>query len=286
MSGRLSEVAHDGLQLDVHDEGPLDGVPVVLLHGFPERATCWREVVPLLHAQGLRTFAVDQRGYAPRARPTRRRDYLLDALVADAAAVVAAVHAATGREPHLVGHDWGAVVAWGLAGRRPAPVRTLTAVSVPHPAAFLRAGLRSTQLARSWYMAAFNVPGLAERMARRPGGRLDRFLARSGMTPEEVGRFRREVVEDGALPGGLAWYRALPLSLAGFGGSRVRVPTTFVWSDGDVAVARWGAEHCGDFVAADYELVVLEGVTHWIPTQAPAALAEAVVSRVLGPVPG
>jgi pimeloyl-ACP methyl ester carboxylesterase len=72
---RLLRYRHDGLTFDIRDEGPLDGDPVVLLHGFPERSTCWRDVAPLLHAQGLRTYAPDQRGYSPGARPPRRRDY-------------------------------------------------------------------------------------------------------------------------------------------------------------------------------------------------------------------
>ncbi len=283
-SGRLGEVAvGGGLVLDVDDQGPVDGDVVVLLHGFPERATSWAEVAPRLHAAGLRTLAVDQRGYSPRARPRRRRDYRADLLRDDAVAVLEAARARVGddRDLHLVGHDWGAVVAWLVAADRPDLVTTLTALSVPHPGAFLRAGLRSRQLLRSWYVAVFTTPLLPERLAR-PGGRLERLLAASGMTHAEVARFRREIVHDGALPGGLAWYRALPLSRRAMGARRVRVPTTFVWSDGDTAVDRWGAEHCGDFVRADYELVVLTGVTHWIPTQAPAAAAEAVLARVGG----
>ncbi len=286
LAGRIAEVAVGapgaGLVLDVDDQGPLDGDVVVLLHGFPERATCWRDVVPRLHAAGLRTLAVDQRGYSPRARPGRRRDYRADLLRDDVVAVLGAAvdHVGPDRRVHLVGHDWGAVVAWLVAAERPDLLTTLTAFSVPHPAAYLRAGVRSRQLLRSWYMAAFTVPGLAERMARRPGGRFDRLLAGSGMTRPELARFRAEVVDDGALPGGLGWYRALALSAGAMGAGRVRVPTTFVWSDRDTAVDRWGAEHCGDFVRGEYELVVLTGVTHWIPTQASAAAAEAVLDRV------
>lgn len=286
LDGRITEVAvgapADGLVLDIDDQGPPDGDVVVLLHGFPERATCWRDVVPLLHAAGLRTLAVDQRGYSPRARPGRRRDYRAGLLRDDVVSVVEAAVDRVGpdRRVHLVGHDWGAVVAWLVAAERPELLATLTTFSVPHPGAYLRAGVRSQQLLRSWYMAAFNVPGLAERMAQRPGGRFEELLARTGMTGPDLARFRAEVVEDGALPGGLGWYRALALSAGAMGAGRVRVPTTFVWSDGDTAIDRWGAEHCGDFVRAEYELVVLTGVTHWIPTQAPAAAAEAVLDRV------
>ena len=273
---RLRSFDRDGLTFDVHDEGPADGDPVVLLHGFPERATSWRRVAPLLHERGLRTLALDQRGYSPGARPRTRWGYRASALVADVLALVDRV----GGPVHLVGHDWGAVVGWLLAGRHPERLRSLTAVSVPHPRAFLSAAVRSDQALRSTYIALFQVPGLPERLAARPGGPFDQALARSGMTEEEVGRFRNEMVEDGALSGGLGWYRAAPLPDRGSTPRRITVPTTMVWSDGDSAVARAGAEATADWCDGPYELVVLEGVTHWIPTQAPDPLAEAVLARI------
>lgn len=278
-AGRISTYDHDGLTFDVLDRGPLDGDVVVLLHGFPERATCWAEIAALLHAQGFRTVAPDQRGYSPGARPPRRRDYRVSLLTADVAALVELV----GGPVHLVGHDWGAMVAWSVAGERPDLVRTLTALSVPHPAAFLRAATRSTQGLKSWYMGLFQLPGVAERMARTPGGVMDSFLRRGGMRAVDVARFRVEIVDDGALPGGLAWYRALPFLDRRSAGRKVRVPTTMIWSDGDDFLGRWGIEDTEHHVAADYELVVLTGVNHWIPTQAPAAAAEAILERIVTP---
>jgi pimeloyl-ACP methyl ester carboxylesterase len=276
MSRRIQSYTRDGLTFGVRDEGPVDGPPAVLLHGFPERSTSWRHVAPLLHAQGIRTLAPDQRGYSPGARPPRRRDYRLHHLVDDVAALVEQV----GGPVHLVGHDWGAVVGWALAAQRPELLRSWTAVSVPHPMAFLRAGLTSTQGLRSWYIGFFQLPLLAELTARIPGGPFERGLRGSGMTTEEIHRFRREMVDDGALPGALGWYRAIPLvDLAG-PRSRVSVPTTFVWSDGDTAVARRGAEQTGRFCDGPYAFVTLEGVTHWIPTQAPEQLAAAALARM------
>lgn len=273
MSERLASYSHDGLVFDVRDEGPLGGTPVVLLHGFPERATTWREVAPLLHAAGLRTYAPDQRGYSPGARPPRRRDYRTRLLVEDVVALVEEI----GQPVHLVGHDWGAAVAWLVAALRPDLVRTLTAVSVPHPTAFLRAMATSRQVLDSWYMLVFQLPFLPELAARGP---MLAQLRRSGMTEAEVARFQTEMVADGALPGGLNWYRAAPLVDRELLGRRITVPTTLVWSDGDIAVGRSGVERTAGLVDADYRLVVLEGVSHWIPTQAPEALAEAVLARV------
>lgn len=270
---RLTSYTRDGLVFDVRDEGPQDGDVVVLLHGFPQRASSWDRVVPRLHAAGLRTLAPDQRGYSPGARPRRRRDYRSAELEAD---VVALLNLLDG-PVHLVGHDWGAVVGWLVAAHRPELLRSWTAVSVPHPAAMLRSFVTSTQLLRSWYMGLFQVPLLPERLlSSRPA---EASLRAGGMSRELVARYRREIVEDGALPGGLAWYRGLPLSHPRTSLGPVRVPTTMVWSDGDVALSRAGAELTERHVRAPYELVVLEGVSHWVPEEAPDALADAVLAR-------
>jgi pimeloyl-ACP methyl ester carboxylesterase len=277
VTDRITSFDRDGLTFDVFDEGPLDGEVVVLLHGFPERSTTWRYVAPLLHEHGYRTLAMDQRGYSPGARPKRRRDYRMVTLADDVTALVEKV----GGPVHLVGHDWGAVVGWTLAMLRPRLLSSYTAISVPHPMAFLEAGLRSRQALNSWYIAAFQIPGAAERAAARAGGAFDRRLRHSGMTEEEVRRFRREMVDDGALPYALMWYRAVALvDRRMLPNRKVRVPTTFVWSDGDVAVARRGAERTGRYVDAPYELVVLQGISHWIPTHASQACAQAILERI------
>ncbi len=276
---RVTSYAHDGLVFDVLDQGPPDGPVVVLLHGFPQRATSWRQVAPLLHSRGYRTVAPDQRGYSRGARPRGRSSYRLRLLVGDVAALVEAL----GGEPvHLVGHDWGAAVAWSLAGIRPDLVRTLTTVSVPHPGAMVRSLRQVDQLRRSWYMGFFQLPWLPERLLAR--GRLaERILGGAGMRPEAVAQFRREIVEDGALSGGLGWYRAMPFSDPALLRAKVQVPTTHVWSDRDGALGRRGADLCASYVVvAPYRLEVLEGVSHWIPDEAPERLAEVVLERVEG----
>ena len=274
---RIERLHHDGLTFDVVDTGPLDGEPVVLLHGFPERASSWAQVSERLTSRGLRTLALDQRGYSLGARPSRRRDYAVPHLIGDVCALLDEL----GGSAHLVGHDWGAAVAWATAIGRPDAVRTLTAVSVPHPGAFAES-MRHGQLRRSWYMLLFQLPWLPERILSERGGRAEAMLRRGGFTEADLERFHREVVDAGALRTALHWYRALPLSAPASSAGRVRVPTTYVWSDGDVALGRWGAEHTGEHVAADYEFVELAGVSHWIPTQAPDALAAAIATRVAG----
>lgn len=273
-TARVTSYTHDGLRFDVRDEGPLEGTPVLLLHGFPQTSTCWDRVAPLLHERGLRTLAPDQRGYSPGARPTRRRDYRLRHLTRDVLALADLV----GGPVHVVGHDWGAMVAWAAATVAPERVASLTAVSVPHPAAYLRA-MPHGQARRSGYILTFQVPGVAERALSDPG-RARAVMRRSGMSEELADRFWREFGDGAALHGGLMWYRALPLVDRRLMREPVRVPTTMVWSDGDDFLARAGAQRSGAHVRADYRLEILEGVSHWVPDEVPADLARIIGARV------
>jgi pimeloyl-ACP methyl ester carboxylesterase len=280
-------VTRDGLVFDLTTAGPPGGEPVVLLHGFPQSARCWDAVTPALTAAGLCTVAPDQRGYSPGARPTGRAAYRLPELVADAAAVVEAVQQEYGQQQcgvHLVGHDWGAVVAWALAGLRPELVRTVTGLSVPPTGAFRAALRRPRQAVASWYMAAFQVPGLAERRFAAPTGRpwspaLVAMLVRSGQTRERAERDAAGMADPGALTAALNWYRALPLSRRDEV-PQVSAPALYVWSDGDTALTRAAAELAPRNVAGPFRYVELRGVSHWIPDEAPDALAELLVDHV------
>lgn len=269
---RLTSYTHDGLTFEVTDAGPLDGDPVVLLHGFPQRGSSWAAVSEHLVAAGRRTLAPDQRGYSRGARPRHRRDYRLSLLAADAAELLRRFD----RPVHLVGHDWGAAVAWTVAIQHPELVGHLTSVSVPHPGAFLRSFGSSGQLAKSWYMGFFQLPLLPERTLA--GARAEGMLRAGGMTAAMVERYRREVVADGALHTALHWYRAMPLEHPRLMSQRVRVPVTHVWSDGDVALVRRGADLCEQYVDAPYRLEVLSGVSHWIPDAAPERLAAIILA--------
>lgn len=274
-TGRTAtKVAARGLTFDVHIGGPPAGEPVLLLHGFPQHSAEWDGVVPALHGAGLRTYALDQRGYSPGARPAAVDDYRMAECVADVLAVLEALHV----DPvHLVGHDWGSLVAWHTAARHPERVRTLTAVSVPHPAAMsLAMATDADQRDRSSYIGLFRREGKAEQaLLAADAAALRRMLAGTGR-PDA---YAEPLLAPGALTPALNWYRAMSRAdLAGMG--PVAVPTTYVWSDGDMAVGAVAARACGDHVTGDFEFVALAGVSHWIPDEAPQALAGAILSRV------
>jgi pimeloyl-ACP methyl ester carboxylesterase len=128
----MDHYTHNGLTFDVRDAGPADGPVVVLLHGFPQHNDSWDAVIDRLTARGYRCLAPNQRGYCAGARPPRRRDYRIPELVGDLRALIDAGGA---QRVHLVGHDWGAAVAWVAAAEMPERLITVSPVSVPHPAA-------------------------------------------------------------------------------------------------------------------------------------------------------
>jgi pimeloyl-ACP methyl ester carboxylesterase len=267
----------DGLTFDVRDAGPPGGDPVVLLHGFPQDSTAWARVEPLLHRNGLRTLAPDQRGYSPMARPRGRAHYRLRELTDD---VLALLDTAGLDGAHVVGHDWGAMVAWALGAWHPDRVRTLTALSVPHPAAMAKAMVSSTQVLRSYYMVLFQLPVLPERaLLARDGAALRRALSTGGLPDDVVDRYVRRMREPGALTAALAWYRALPLDVRQPVGT-VRVPTLHMWSTGDAFLSRAGIDATAGFVDAPYRLEVLEGVSHWIPELAPDVVADLTTAHI------
>jgi pimeloyl-ACP methyl ester carboxylesterase len=274
----MQQVDVGDLSFDVRTDGPEDGPPVLLLHGFPETSLSWSAVTPLLAGAGLRTYAPDQLGYSPGARPDEVDAYALPALVQVTADLMTALDVPVA---HVVGHDWGANVAWGLAAWHPDRVRTLTAVSVPHPTAYTLAYRADPeQRERSGYIRLFWQAGKAEEVlladdARRLRRMLD--APDSGVPAEAVDVYVAQLSAPGALTAALNWYRAMS---SGTRVDPVTVPTTYVWSDGDVAVGRTAAEACADQVTGDYRFVELPGISHWVPEQAPEQLAAAVLDRI------
>jgi pimeloyl-ACP methyl ester carboxylesterase len=262
------------LIFDVIDVGPADGPVVVLLHGFPEQNTMWQSIIPRLTAQGYRCLAPRQRGYSPGARPPRRRDYRISELAEDVKTLIDACGA---QRVHLVGHDWGATVAWHVAQQFPDRLLTVTAMSVPHPGAFLKALVTSRQGLASWYILFFQLPRVPEWYLQRGRGTFTLsglVKARAQHAPELAKAEAKAMAEPGALTAALNWYRAIPLSDTREAGKKVTVPTMFIWSDGDIALREKGARATGDYVLGEYRFEVLKGVSHWILDEQPDMMAD------------
>lgn len=250
----------NGLTFDVSVQGREDGPPVLLLHGFPQSSHCWRRVRPCLDDRAW-TIAPNQRGYTP---GTESDTYAMPELVKDALGILDALGI---EKANVVGHDWGAAVAWQLTARHPDRVRTLTAVSVPHPQAFIHA-LRTDddQRAKSQYMRTFSEPGYADTLLADDGALFRQLFA---PTPDEVDvdHMLEMAQRPGALDAWLQWYADQKLEHS-IDTPKVVVPTLHVWSTEDPALGRAGTEATRDWVDAPYRLEVLEGVSHWIPEEA------------------
>lgn len=267
-------VSARGLEFEVRVGGPEVGQPVLLLHGFPQHGGEWDGVVPALHEAGLRTYAPDQRGYSPGARPSDVDTYRMVECVADAVAMLDALGI---ERVDVVGHDWGSVVGWHLAVDHAGRVRTLTAVSVPHPAAVSQARHTGDQKERSAYMQLFAIEGKAEEVLLADDARRLWALF-SPLTRAQAEPYVRPLLEPGALTGALNWYRRLERPSLG----PARVPVTYVWGNADPAIGRAAAEGCVDFVAEgfDYRFVELTGVSHWVADEAPDIVAAEALARI------
>jgi pimeloyl-ACP methyl ester carboxylesterase len=255
-----------GFTFDALASGPADGEPVLLLHGFPQTNRSFRSQLEVLGAAGYRALAPNQRGYSPDARPSEVDAYQRDELVDD---VLAFADHLDAERIHLVGHDWGAAIAWQVAGRHPDRLRTLTSLSVPHPRAFgdALAEPGSEQAGRSSYVEMFRAEGSELGMLANDAAGLRLIYLGAGMSDDEARSYVDELGTPEALGAALNWYRAASLTdIEGLG--PITTPTLFIWSTEDPALARGPAEATGDHVEGPYQFAVIEGVGHWLPEHA------------------
>ena len=274
----MNEFRNGDLVFDVRDEGPETGEVVILLHGFPQTKEAWDDVVPGLVAADYRVLAPDQRGYSRRARPSGRRSYTGENLVGD---VLALADAARAERFHVVGHDWGGAVAWYLAMWHPDRLRSATVLATPHPAAFRRALLTSTQIFRSWYFLVFQLPRLPEWMTTSAvgGPRFRKALVRSGLPERKVDAYLSVLSEPGAATSIVNWYRAAALTAPSQLAELVTVPTLYVYGTHDVALGRRGAELTKRFVTGPYRYEPLDA-SHWMPEEIPEVVTKLIVEHI------
>ncbi|UFS60591.1 alpha/beta fold hydrolase [Subtercola endophyticus] len=275
---RIDTFENEGLTFSVADTGPIDGEVIILLHGFPQTGEAWEPTAAALNEAGYRTLAPTLRGYETSSRARGRWRYRSSRIVSD---VVALIGAAGGRPVHLIGHDWGSLLAWSAAAARPDLISSLTAVSVPHYAAYLLAiaDLRSKQLIQSYYIVLFQLPLIPELLFTLFPRSFDRNLRQSGMADVDISAVNINVVESGALTSGINWYRGLLVSNQRAMTRKITVPTTFVWGDEDTLLGRTGTDLTKRFVTGSYNLEVFAGASHWIPAERPQELADAFVKH-------
>jgi pimeloyl-ACP methyl ester carboxylesterase len=257
-------VDSSGINLNVEITGPDDGRPVLLLHGFPDSSRLWSRQASALSDAGYRVIVPDQRGYGQSDKPAEVDAYNIIWLAADVTAILDQVGV---EKAAVVGHDWGAAVAWTAASLAPDRVDRLVALSVGHPLAFGAAGLEQRE--KSWYMLLFQFEGIAEEWLSAN----DWANFRSWGRHPDADAVIADLESSGSLTPGLNWYRANvhprvliepPPTLP-----PVAVPTLGVWSSGDFALTEAQMTGSEQFVDADWRYERIEGPGHWMQLEAP-----------------
>jgi pimeloyl-ACP methyl ester carboxylesterase len=256
-------VRGDGIELALVDEG--EGPPVLLLHGFPDTSRLWRHQVAALVGAGRRAIAPDLRGRGGSERPEPVEAYAIPHSVADMIAVLDTLRV---DRVDVVGHDFGALVAWGLAALHPERVGRLVAMSVGHPATFRRRTIQDRE--KAWYQLLFQFEGVAETLLQRDDWKLFREWLRDEGDVED---YIADLSRAGALTAGLNWYRAnlapqlelqsrAPLPA-------VAAPTLGVWSGGDHYLAEHRMIRSEEHVTGPWRYERIDGAGHWMQLDEP-----------------
>ena len=279
MTSSTRIIEANGLRFAVEEAGEGDHL-ALCLHGFPESRFSWRYQLPLLAQMGYRAWAPDLRGYGEtEPKPQGVADYRIERLMEDVAALIDASGA---KRVTLIGHDWGAGLAWTFAANRVRPLERLVIMNVPHPAV-MSAHLRKSwaQLRRSWYMFFFQLPGAPEWLMTANDARAVRrafhgmAIDKANFTPDVLDRYARDAQRPGAMTGMVNWYRAAFRTPGKLGGPWpvIETPTLVVWGEEDAAL---GIELLDGTEAHVRDLTIrrLPGVSHWVQQEAPEAVNE------------
>jgi pimeloyl-ACP methyl ester carboxylesterase len=255
----------NGLRFDALACGPRDADLVLFLHGFPEFADSWAGILPAVGAAGFRAVAVEQRGYSPGARPLAVEDYATDRLAAD---VLGFADALGAQRFHLVGHDWGGILAWKLAVEHRVRLRSVAVLATPHvDALFMAIRNDPAQRRMSRYIGLFRLPfHIAERVLLAQDARRLRAAYRRRLPEVQLERYVQRFREPGVLTAALNWYRAMNMRKRL---GKVQLPTLFIWGTRDQALGRVAAETTAEQVAGPYVFHPLEGASHWLLEEVP-----------------
>lgn len=272
-------VAAGGFDFHVEEAGSGDRL-ALCLHGFPELGYSWRDQLPVLAELGFRAWAPDLRGYGQtRPRPRRRRDYVTDALVEDVGALVDAA-VADGADPEktvVVGHDWGAALAWSFAINEVRPLERLVIMNVPHPELMLRSLRTFRQLRKSWYMFFFQLPWLPEFvLGRNDAEAIGKIFRDTAVHPDRfpddvTAVYRQAASEPGALRAMINWYRSIPWGLRSAlqqDEPTVATPTLLIWGEQDPALGVETTHGTEEFVG-DLTVRYLPDASHWVQQDQP-----------------
>jgi pimeloyl-ACP methyl ester carboxylesterase len=290
MSKNLINLIHttiktNGINLHVVQAGPEDGPLVILLHGFPEFWYGWRKQISFLAEQGFRVWAPDQRGYNLSDKPKSIAAYNLDKLSAD---VLGLIDAAGRAKAFLVGHDWGAGVAWWTACKYPDRLSKMVILNAPHHKVFRKVlNTDRAQRRKSWYMLFFQIPWLPEALIGLGNNNgLAQALLQSSrpgtFTDNDLAEYRKAWSQPGALTSMLNWYRAVAQNPPRAPDPYVKVPTLVLWGKQDIALKHEMAQ-ASVALCEDGRLVYFEEASHWIQHEEPARVNQLIADFLREP---
>src|SRR3954454_11575687 len=280
----VKRIAVGDVTLEVRFAGPVDGPPLLLLHGFPECWWAWRRQIGPLAEAGHRLIIPDQRGYGHSDKPRGIGAYRLDLLIQDLALLVEAL----GYTSVQVGaHDWGAIVAWWLSHHRPELVAQQVLMSGPHPDVLRRAIRRPPQMFKSWYIFGFQPPWIPEWIVSSRRLNTLEWIIDTGVypyPPEDVAMFHSLSWDiPGTVPAAINWYRALlQCRNASPPTGPIRPPTLVLWGSSDRALGIETAAHSAE-LCADSRVEVIPGVGHWLPYEAAAVVTDRLLEFLGAP---
>ena len=274
-------VETNSVRLHVVQAGPADGPLIILLHGFPEFWYGWHNQIDALAEAGFWVWAPDQRGYNLSDKPADTAAYGIDILAAD---VVGLIDAAGRQKAIVVGHDWGAAVAWWTAIVHADRVERLVVLNVPHPVVMQRFARRDPgQMLRSWYIGFFQLPWLPETLSILGNWAMTVRGLRMSSRPEtftetNLQQYRTAWSQPGAFTTMINWYRAALRNPASRQPSvRITVPTLLIWGARDQFLKREMAQPSIDF-CDNGRLIFLENATHWVQHEEAQRVIELIIS--------
>ncbi|MBC7794413.1 MAG: alpha/beta hydrolase [Clostridia bacterium] len=269
-------ITTNGTTLHAVEDGPADGAPILLLHGFPETWWSWRHQIPELVKAGYRVIAMDLRGYG---ESDKNGPYDFDTATADVLGLLDHFGLSKVR---LVGHDWGGVLGWYMTSHQSARFERFVAINAPHGRVFRKALKKFSQIKRSWYIFAFQIPWVGERMIiRNNGAVVPRAIRgstadRNAISKKDVEPFREALLQPGAATAMLGWYRAA----AKFKKSAdaITIPVKLIWGMNDTAL---GYDDCvpgTEKYVSELTITKLEGLGHFCHEEAPARVTPEILS--------
>lgn len=264
----------NGIHLHVIESGPRDGKLLIFLHGFPEFGEAWRHQIDYFAKAGYHVIAPDQRGYNLSEKPKNVSDYTINQLSED---VIGLMDHFKQKKAIVVGHDWGAAVAWWTANQFPERLEKLIILNVPHHDVFKKFLVtHPSQLLRSWYMLFFQLPFLPEKLIRKNGIANLKNTSRPGtFSNEDFKRYQKAWDQPGALTGMLNWYRAGLRHPEKLPSSTINVPTLLIWGKKDAFLKHEMAQPSIDLCPSG-KLIFLENVGHWLVHEEPQKISQLI----------